>query len=67
MFQVDGEPYFVDYKGFHEEAEYKPASMDPPHCVIDLTVRITHHAVADLVKNDSVRAGCCMAPIIPGE
>jgi len=61
--QVDGEPYLVDHAGFHSDHEYKP-STPPPGSSVDFTVKIVHHAVANLVQNDAIKVGCmCMGRI----
>lgn len=58
--QVDGEPYVVDHKGFHEDAKYE-ASTAPAGGKIEYTCKITHHAVATLVAAPP-RGGCCAKP-----
>jgi len=60
--QVDGEPYVVDHKGFHEDASYELTPGAPASANIDLTVTITHHAVSTLVMAPSGGGGCCVKP-----
>uniref|UniRef100_A0A7S4PPD8 Diacylglycerol kinase n=1 Tax=Guillardia theta TaxID=55529 RepID=A0A7S4PPD8_GUITH len=58
--QVDGEPYFLDHKGFHEDVHYKP-EKNLRDGNVDVKVEISHHAVATLVESPD-GGGCCVAP-----
>eukprot|EP00802_Teleaulax_amphioxeia_P010187 Tamp_10212.p1 GENE.Tamp_10212~~Tamp_10212.p1 ORF type:complete len:497 (-),score=82.38 Tamp_10212:577-2067(-) len=60
--QVDGEPYVVDGKGFHKEADYMVSSL-PDTASVDLCVRITHHAVSTLITGPP-GGGCCTQPAV---
>mmetsp|Transcript_8359 Transcript_8359/g.20346 ORF Transcript_8359/g.20346 Transcript_8359/m.20346 type:complete len:495 (-) Transcript_8359:39-1523(-) len=60
--QIDGEPYFVDHTGFHEDVKYQPSEA-PPGSNVTLSVTFTHHAVATLVSNPK-SSGCCTAPVV---